>query len=181
MTVALEARGHLIGGEQVPARSGATFETIDPATAQPFATLAAGDADDVDDAVRAARAAQPLWADIDPYDRGRILERLADLIASAADELAELEARDVGKPLREAQRDIGLAVRTWTYYAGWPTKLTGTTNPADPGVFSYTLREPVGVVGAITPWNFPLVIASWKLAPALGCGNTVVHKPAEET
>jgi aldehyde dehydrogenase (NAD+) len=86
----------------------------------------------------------------------------------------------VGKPLREAQRDIGLAVRTWTYYAGWPTKLTGTTNPADPGVFSYTLREPVGVVGAITPWNFPLVIASWKLAPALACGNAVVHKPAEE-
>jgi aldehyde dehydrogenase (NAD+) len=71
-------------------------------------------------------------------------------------------------------------VRTWIYHAGWPTKLTGTTNPADPGVFSYTLREPVGVVGAITPWNFPLVIASWKLAPALACGNTVVHKPAKE-
>ncbi|HYY04614.1 MAG TPA: aldehyde dehydrogenase family protein, partial [Gaiellaceae bacterium] len=100
--------------------------------------------------------------------------------AAAADELAALEARDVGKPLREAARDIGLVVRTWTYYAGWPTKLTGTTNPADPGVFSYTLREPLGVVGAITPWNFPLVIASWKLAPALACGNAVVHKPAEE-
>ena len=181
MTIALETRGHLIGGDQVPARSGATFETIDPASAEPFATLAAGDAQDVDAAVRAARAAQPAWAKVDPYDRGLILQRLAELIESAADELAELEARDVGKPLREAQRDIGLAVRTWTYYAGWPTKLTGTTNPADPGVFSYTLREPVGVVGAITPWNFPLVIASWKLAPALACGNAVVHKPAEET
>jgi phenylacetaldehyde dehydrogenase len=181
MSVALEARGHLIGGAQVPARSGATFDSIDPSTAQPFATLAAGDADDVDAAVRAARSAQPGWGALDPYERGRILQRLADLITAAAGELRELEARDVGKPLREAERDIGLAARTWSYYAGWPTKLTGTTNPADPGVFSYTLREPVGVVGAITPWNFPLVIASWKVAPALACGNTVVHKPAEES
>src|SRR5919204_439726 len=180
MTVALEARGHLIGGEQVPARSGATFETIDPATAEPFATLAAGDAEDVDHAVRAARAALPEWSDVDPYERGRLLQRIADLIESASSELAALEARDVGKPLREAQRDVALAARTWSYYAGWPTKITGTTNPADPGVFSYTLREPVGLVGAITPWNFPLVIASWKLAPALACGNAVVHKPAEE-
>jgi acyl-CoA reductase-like NAD-dependent aldehyde dehydrogenase len=180
MTTAVETRGHLIGGEQVPARSGATFETVDPATAEPFATLAAGEAEDVDLAVRAARAALAEWSDIDPYDRGRTLQRVADLIESEADELAAIEARDVGKPLREAQRDVGLAVRTWSYYAGWPTKLTGTTNPADPGVFSYTLREPVGVVGAITPWNFPLVIASWKIAPALACGNTVVHKPAEE-
>jgi phenylacetaldehyde dehydrogenase len=181
MSLALETRGHLIEGKQVPARSRATFETIDPATAQPYATVAAGDAADVDDAVRAARGAQRDWAELDPYRRGSILQRLADLIAAEADELAELEARDVGKPLREAQRDLGLAVRTWTYYAGWPTKTTGTTNPADPGVFSYTLREPVGVVGAITPWNFPLVIASWKLAPALACGNAVVHKPAEES
>src|SRR5438477_3821695 len=181
MTVALEAtRGHLIGGEEVPARSGATFETIDPATAQPFGTLAAGGADDIDRAIGAARTALPGWSDIDPHERARILQRVADLVEGAADELAAIEARDVGKPLREAQRDIGVAVRTWTYHAGWPTKITGTTNPADPGVFSYTLREPVGVVGAITPWNFPLVIASWKLAPALACGNSIVHKPAEE-
>jgi acyl-CoA reductase-like NAD-dependent aldehyde dehydrogenase len=180
MSLALDTRGHLIAGEQVPAQSGETFDSVDPSTAQPFATLAAGGAEDVDAAVRAARAAQPRWEEHDPYDRGRILQRVADAIAVAAPELVELEARDVGKPLREAERDIALAVRTWTYYAGWPTKLTGTTNPADPGVFSYTLREPVGVVGAITPWNFPLVIASWKIAPALACGNTVVHKPAEE-
>jgi acyl-CoA reductase-like NAD-dependent aldehyde dehydrogenase len=180
MSIALETRGHLIAGEEVSSRSGAAFESIDPATAQPIATLAEGDEADVDHAVRSARAAFPAWRDLDPYERGRILQRVADAIASAADELALIEARDVGKPLREAQRDIGLAVRTWSYYAGWPTKLTGTTNPADPGVFSYTLREPLGVVGAITPWNFPLVIASWKLAPALACGNTVVHKPAEE-
>jgi aldehyde dehydrogenase (NAD+) len=117
---------------------------------------------------------------VDPFDRGRILQRLGELVESHAAELAELESRDVGKPVREAERDVSLAVRTWIYYAGWPTKLTGTTNPADPGVFSFTLREPLGVIGAITPWNFPLVIASWKLAPALACGNAVVHKPAEE-
>jgi aldehyde dehydrogenase (NAD+) len=103
------------------------------------------------------------------------------LIEENADELTEVEAQDAGKLRGEAARDIDRAVRTWTYYAGWPTKITGTTNPADPGVFSYSVREPVGVVGAITPWNFPLVIASWKLAPALACGNTVVHKPAEES
>jgi phenylacetaldehyde dehydrogenase len=180
MTVALETRGHLIAGEEVPARSGGTFDSIDPASAQPIATLAAGDERDVDRAVRAARAALPDWRDLDPYERGRILQRVAEAVASSTDELALLEARDVGKPLSEARRDIALAVRTWSYYAGWPTKLTGTTNPADPGVFSYTLREPLGVVGAITPWNFPLVIASWKLAPALACGNSVIHKPAEE-
>src|SRR5919201_4095719 len=115
-----------------------------------------------------------------PPERGRILHRLAELVEGAAEELAELESRDVGKPRAEAKRDVSFAVRTWAYYAGWPTKLTGTTNPADPGVFSYTLREPIGVVGAITPWNFPLLIASWKLAPALACGNAVIHKPAEE-
>ncbi|MDX6485237.1 MAG: aldehyde dehydrogenase [Gaiellaceae bacterium] len=180
MNNAAKSRGHLIGGVQVPAASGATFDDIDPATALPFATLAQGSAEDVDAAVQAARAAQPGWAGVDPFERGRILQRLGDLLDAHADELVALEARDVGKPLREAQRDVALAVRTWIYFAGWPTKITGTTNPADPGVFSYTLREPLGVVGAITPWNFPLLIASWKLAPALACGNAVVHKPAEE-
>src|SRR4051794_15873458 len=180
MSAALEPRGPLLAGEQALAASGATFASLAPATGQPFATLALGSAADVDAAVRAAREAQPTWAELDPHERGLVLGRLAMLVEREADELARLESRDVGKPLREAQRDIGLAVRTWTYYAGWPTKITGTTNPADPGVFSYTLREPLGVVGAITPWNFPLVIASWKLAPALACGNAVVHKPAEE-
>ena len=173
--------GHLIGGERVPSASGRTFEDIDPATARPLATLALGGAEEIDRAVAVARAAQPGWGEVDPLARGRVLHRLGELLEANAAELAMLEARDVGKPLREAQRDIGTAVRTWIYHAGWPSKLTGTTNPADPGVFSYTLREPLGVVGAITPWNFPLVIASWKLAPALACGNTVVHKPAEES
>ena len=180
MTSALQIRGHLIGGEHVAAARGEEFEDLDPATARPLATLALGGPEDVDRAVDAARAAQPTWGDVDPFERGRILQRGAELVEAHREELAELESRDVGKPLREAERDVGLAVRTWIYWAGWPTKLTGTTNPADPGVFSYTLREPIGVVGAITPWNFPLVIASWKLAPALACGNAVVHKPAEE-
>ncbi len=180
MRTGLDTGGHLIGGERVPAASGATFEDLDPAYGKPLATLALGDAEDVDCAVRAARAAQAAWGDSDPFERGRILQRVGELVEEHAAELVELEALDVGKPLREAERDVSLAVRTWIYYAGWPTKVTGTTNPADPGVFSYTLREPVGVVGAITPWNFPLVIASWKLAPALACGNAVVHKPAEE-
>ena len=180
MSLAL-SRGHLIGGEQVPAASHETFESLDPATAKAVATLALGGPDDVDRAVAAARSALPAWRAIDPYERGLILQRVADLIDEHADELAETEASDAGKLRGEAARDVDRAVRTWTYYAGWPTKITGTTNPADPGVFSYSVREPVGVVGAITPWNFPLVIASWKLAPALACGNTVVHKPAEES
>ena len=180
MTTGSKRRGHLIGGDRVPAASGATFDDVDPATALPIATLARGDAEDVDKAVQSARSAQPGWAEIDPFERGRILQRLGELLEASTDELATLEARDVGKPVREAQRDVALAVRTWMYFAGWPTKITGTTNPADPGVFSYSVREPLGVVAAITPWNFPLLIASWKLAPALACGNGVVHKPAEE-
>jgi acyl-CoA reductase-like NAD-dependent aldehyde dehydrogenase len=172
--------GHLIGGDQVPAASRETFESLDPSTAKPLATLALGGPVDVDRAVAAARSALPSWRALDPYERGLILQRLAGLIEENADELTDVEARDAGKLRGEAARDVDRAVRTWTYYAGWPTKITGTTNPADPGVFSYSVREPVGVVGAITPWNFPLVIASWKLAPALACGNTVIHKPAEE-
>jgi aldehyde dehydrogenase (NAD+) len=174
------SRGHLIGGDQVPAVSRETFESLDPSTGGPLATLALGGPGDIDRAVAAARSALPAWRAVDPYERGLILQRLAALIEENADELTDVEARDAGKLRGEAARDVDRAVRTWTYYAGWPTKITGTTNPADPGVFSYTVREPVGVVGAITPWNFPLVIASWKLAPALACGNTVVHKPAEE-
>jgi phenylacetaldehyde dehydrogenase len=180
VTVALETHVHLIGGDRVPAASGETFDDVDPATGRALAAVAAGDEEDVSRAVAAARAAQPAWAEMAPYERGRVLHRLGELVEAHADELAELESRDVGKPRREAARDIGLAVRSWIYHAGWPARLAGTTNPSDPGVFSYTLREPLGVVGAITPWNFPLLIATWKLAPALACGNCVVHKPAEE-
>jgi acyl-CoA reductase-like NAD-dependent aldehyde dehydrogenase len=176
------ARDHLIGGEPAASADGRTFSSIDPATAEPIATVALGGAEDVDRAVRAAREAHPAWVAMAPLDRTRLILRLAELIERDSDELAELESRDVGKPIREARgRDLPTVVATWLYWAGWPARSHGSTPPADPGVFTYTLREPLGVVGAITPWNFPLVIASWKLAPALACGNTVVHKPAEES
>jgi acyl-CoA reductase-like NAD-dependent aldehyde dehydrogenase len=161
--------------------SAATFDSVDPATGEVLATLPVHGPDEVDAAVRAAASAQAEWAAADPLLRTRVLLRLAALIEEHADELARLESRDVGKPLSEAAtRDVPFTVQTWLYYAGWPTKLLGTTNPAKPGIFTYTLREPLGVVGVITPWNFPMTIASWKLAPALACGNAVVHKPAEE-
>jgi aldehyde dehydrogenase (NAD+) len=161
--------------------SASTLESVDPATGEVLATLPNCGPDEVDAAVRAARSAQADWAAADPMRRTRVLLRLAALIEENADELARLESRDVGKPLAEAaSRDVPFTVQTWLYYAGWPTKILGTTNPAKPGVFTYTVREPLGVVGVITPWNFPMTIASWKLAPALACGNAVVHKPAEE-
>jgi acyl-CoA reductase-like NAD-dependent aldehyde dehydrogenase len=159
----------------------ATFETTDPATGEVLAQLPVAGEDDVDAVVGKARAAQPAWAAVDPTRRTRLLVALAELVEEHATELAEMESRDVGKPIVEASsRDVRFTAQTWLYYAGWPSKILGTTNPANPGVFTYTLREPVGVVGVITPWNFPMTIASWKLAPALACGNTVVHKPAEE-
>ncbi|MDQ4018571.1 MAG: aldehyde dehydrogenase family protein, partial [Actinomycetota bacterium] len=159
----------------------ASFDTVDPATGELLATLPLAGPGEVDAAVAAARDAQPEWAAVEPTERTRILVRLSELVERHADELAELESRDVGKPLAEARaRDVRFTAQTWLYYAGWPTKILGTTNPAPSGVFTYTLREPVGVVGVITPWNFPMTIASWKIAPALACGNAVVHKPAEE-
>jgi acyl-CoA reductase-like NAD-dependent aldehyde dehydrogenase len=158
-----------------------TFESRDPATNEVLSTLPVASEAEVDAAVTRAREAQPAWAALDPMRRTRLLIGLAQLIERDAEELATLESRDVGKPLAEArERDLRFTTQTWLYYAGWPTKLLGTTNPAKPGVFTYTLREPLGAVGVITPWNFPLVIASWKLAPALACGNTVVHKPSKE-
>ncbi|MBD0318597.1 MAG: aldehyde dehydrogenase [Thermoleophilia bacterium] len=161
--------------------SGATFATVDPATGDVLATLPLAGQAEVDEAVAAARAAQPSWAGADPSERTKALVRLSHLVEEHADELAELESRDVGKPIAEARgRDVRFTAQTWLYYAGWPTKILGTTNPAPPGVFTYTLREAIGVVAVVTPWNFPMTIASWKLAPALACGNAVVHKPAEE-
>jgi aldehyde dehydrogenase (NAD+) len=161
--------------------STSTFDSVDPATGEVLATLPVCGPDEVDAAVESARAAQADWAAADPMHRTRVLLRVAALVEEHADELARLESRDVGKPLSEAAgRDVPFTIQTWLYYAGWPTKILGTTNPAKPGVFTYTLREPLGVVGAITPWNFPMTIASWKLAPALACGNAVIHKPAEE-
>jgi len=149
-----------------------------------LAKVAEGDAEDIDRAVKAARRAfdQGDWARMRPTDREHILLRIAELIEEHADELAQLETLDNGKPFTESRHvDIPSAAATFRYYAGWVTKIYGETNPSDPAYFNFTLREPVGVCGQIIPWNFPLLMAAWKLGPALACGNTSVLKPAEQT
>jgi acyl-CoA reductase-like NAD-dependent aldehyde dehydrogenase len=176
----------LIGGRWKESASGKTFETLDPATGQVLARVAEGDEADVDLAVKAARRAfDEEWSTLSPGARGRLLFRLADLIEEHSEELAQLETLDNGKPLTESMYlDIAYTVETYRYYAGWSNKIHGETLPVSPMVgnfFVYTRREPVGVVGAIVPWNFPMLLTSWKLAPALAAGNTVVLKPAEET
>ena len=179
-----------INGQWVDAASGKTFETPNPATGETLANVAEGDAEDVNRAVRAARNAfeSGPWSRLTPSERGRILWRVGDLILQYADELAQLESLDNGKPVAVARgADVPLAADLFHYMAGWATKIEGNTInisvPYMPGAnfHSYTLREPVGVVGQIIPWNFPLLMAAWKLGPALTTGNTVVLKPAEQT
>ena len=174
----------LIGGKWIPARSGKTFETINPANEEVLALVAEGDKADVDEAVRVARRAfeEGKWPRMTPHERARHLLRIADLIEEHTDELAQLETLDNGKPFSQARTiDIPKAAETFRYYAGWCTKIYGETNPSEPSMFNYTLREPVGVCGQIIPWNFPLLMAAWKIAPALACGDTVILKPAEQT
>ena len=174
----------LIGGKWVPAKSGKTFETINPATEAVLCQIAEGDKADVDEAVKAARAAFEAgkWSTMGPHERGRMLLKVADLIDKYADELAMLESLDNGKPVVQAKNiDVRGAAGAFRYFAGWPTKIYGETNPSDPSMFNYTLREPMGVCGLIVPWNFPLLMAVQKIAPALACGNTMVLKPAEQT
>ncbi len=173
----------LIDGEWVDALSGKTFETINPATGEVLARVAEADAADVDRAVGAARAAfERGWGTMKPGHRTRMLLAVADLIERHRDELAQLETLDNGKPIFESRNiDVPAAAETFRYYAGWPSKIYGETNPSEAAYFSYTLREPVGVCGQIIPWNYPILMAAWKIAPALACGNTVVLKPAEQT
>lgn len=177
----------LIGGQWVDAQSGKTFETYNPATGEVLAQVAEGDSEDINRAVAAARKAfeSGRWPDTSPAERGRLLWKLSDLIEQHREELAELETLDNGKPLLFSRAgDIPSAVNAFRYMAGWATKIEGTTIPissARAKYFAYTLREPVGVVGQIIPWNFPLVMAAWKLAPALAVGCTCVLKPAEQT
>jgi aldehyde dehydrogenase (NAD+) len=183
MPVQRKAQDRLfINGEWVDAASGRRFDTHHPATGQLLAEVAeAGDVD-VDRAVTGARAALAgPWSKMDAADRGALMWKLSDAIEAHASELAKLEAYDAGKPLREAQIDIREVIDSFRYYAGWTTKLQGDTLPVRGNVFNYTLREPVGVVGAIIPWNFPMLMAGWKVAPALACGNAVILKPAEQT
>jgi acyl-CoA reductase-like NAD-dependent aldehyde dehydrogenase len=173
----------LINGQWVDALSGKTFETVNPATGEVLARVAEADAADVERAVKAARGAFDRgWGETKPTLRTRIILKIADLIEAHCDELAQLETLDNGKPIFESRNiDVPAAAETFRYYAGWPTKIYGETNPSEHAFFSYTLREPVGVCGQIIPWNFPLLMAAWKLGPALACGNTVILKPAEQT
>jgi phenylacetaldehyde dehydrogenase len=179
-----------IDGQWSEAASGKTFQTPNPATGEGLAQVAEGEAEDVNRAVRAARKAfdDGPWTKMTPSERGRIIWKLGDLIAEHNDELAQLESLDNGKPYAVAKvADVPLSADMFWYMAGWATKLEGNTKeisvPYMPGAnfHSYTLHEPVGVVGQIIPWNFPLLMAAWKLAPALACGCTVVLKPAEQT
>jgi aldehyde dehydrogenase (NAD+) len=174
----------LINGKWVPAKSGKTFETVNPANEEVLSLIAEGDKADVDEAAKAARKAfeEGPWPSMGPHQRARLMLKIAELIDQHADELAALESLDNGKPLTFSSAfDIPASAETFRYYAGWVTKIYGETNPSDPAFFNYTLREPVGVCGQIIPWNFPLLMAAWKLGPALACANTVVLKPAEQT
>ena len=172
-----------IDGKWVDAESGKTFTTPNPATGKPFAEVAEADKADIEKAVRAARRAfEGKWSRMSARERGRLIYKLAQLIEQNAKELAAIETADNGKPIRDSQSiDLPVTVEHFEYFAGYATKIEGETIPVPGRMFNYTLREPLGVCAAITPWNFPLLMAAYKLAPALACGNTVVLKPAEQT
>jgi len=172
-----------INNEWRPAASGKRFAVENPATEETIAQVAQGDAADVDNAVGAARACfdSDAWRGLSARKRGRMLTKAGDLLESRLDEFARLETAHNGKTLFESKIELTMTVNTLRYYGGWADKITGDTLPVDGNFFCYTLREPVGVVGAIVPWNFPLNIASWKFAPALAAGCTMVLKPASET
>src|SRR5881296_1705838 len=174
----------LINGKWVDSVSGKTFPTINPSTGEVITQVAESDAPDVDKAVAAARAAfeKGAWKKMPASQRGLLMNKLADLIEKHADELAQLEALDNGKPYSVARAaDLPLTIACYRYYAGWADKLQGKTIPVTGRYFTYTKHEPVGVVGQIIPWNFPLLMQAWKLGPALATGCTVVMKPAEQT
>jgi acyl-CoA reductase-like NAD-dependent aldehyde dehydrogenase len=156
------------------------LEILNPATEEVVERLEPATAQDADAAVARAKRAFPAWRDVAPADRSRLLRRLADALEAERENLAQLESRDTGKPINEARGEMGMVADTFYYYAGMPERLLGDTIPVSGGV-DVTFREPLGVVGLIVPWNFPLTIASWKMAPALAAGNTIVLKPAELT
>ncbi|MBE9054499.1 aldehyde dehydrogenase family protein [Sphaerospermopsis sp. LEGE 08334] len=172
----------LINNEWVESVSKKKFATINPATGEVICEVAEADAADVDKAVQAARKAfNGEWRKISATERGNLLYRLADLIEENIDELARLETLDNGKPINDSVGDIESVIACYRYYAGWADKVQGKTIPINGPYFCYTRHEPVGVVGQIIPWNFPLLMQAWKLAPALATGNTVVMKTAEQT
>jgi aldehyde dehydrogenase (NAD+) len=173
-----------IGGKWVEPRSGKTFSTINPATEEVITQIALADQADVDQAVQSAYNAfeEGAWSKLSATDRGKLLHKIADAIVAHVDEFAYLETIDIGKPISESRNiDVPFVAELFHYYAGWANKFHGETIPVRGNYLNYTLREPVGVVGTITPWNFPLLLAAWKIAPALAMGNTVVHKPSEQS
>ncbi|WP_165219564.1 aldehyde dehydrogenase family protein [Aquisphaera insulae] len=174
----------LIDGKFRDSKSGKTFATVNPATEELIAEVSEGDAADIDLAVKAARKAfdEGPWRKMDARDRGRLIGKLADLIETHIDELSELETLDNGKPIAESRHgDLPLVVDCLRYYAGWADKIHGQTIPIRGNYFCYSRKEPVGVVGQIIPWNFPMLMVAWKWGPALAAGCTIVLKPAEQT
>jgi aldehyde dehydrogenase (NAD+) len=182
-TTSVEQKKLLINGEWRAASGGKTMPVVNPATEEVIAEVAAADKADVDAAVAAARAAlSGPWAQMSARDRGRLVWKLGERLMEKADEIARLETLHNGKPISESRHvEIPAAAECFQYYAGWADKVHGETVPVKGNNFVYTLREPVGVIAAIVPWNFPLLLAAWKVAPALACGNTVILKPASQT
>ena len=172
-----------INGEWRDSASGQTLEVVNPATEEVVATVASAEQRDVDAAVAAARAAlDGPWGKLSARERGRLMWKIGDKLMEKADEIARLETLHNGKPIFESRQvEVPAAAECFQYYAGWADKIHGETIPVKGNYLTYTLREPVGVVAAIVPWNFPLVLTSWKVAPALACGNTVIIKPASQT
>ena len=183
VTKFIEAPKLTVDGKSVDATSGETFDVFDPSTGKVLTAVPRAGVPDVDAAVGAARRAvdDRRWSGLRPGKRSDILNKIADLIRKNSNELAQLEALDSGKPLQLASGEMWAAAECFKYFAGWPTKIFGETNPTADDLFVYTLREPVGVCGGIIPWNFPLIMASWKVAPALAFGNAIVVKPAEQS
>jgi aldehyde dehydrogenase (NAD+) len=170
-----------INNEWVNSASGKTFKTINPANNEVIAEIAEGDKADVDKAVKAARVAFQKWRNVNPSERARVLIKLADLFEQRKDEYCAIEVADNGKPIGHAVIDHFLVLECLRYYAGWATKIEGKTIPVDGDQFALTTHEPIGVVGAIIPWNFPALMWTWKVAPAIAAGCTIVMKPAEQT
>lgn len=173
----------LINNQWVDPVEGKSFDTVNPATGEKIASVAEAGSKDVDKAVKAARKALETgpWSKMDAADRGKLMFKLADLIEKNAAELATLESLNCGKTITDSVGDLQGVVNTLRYYAGWADKIEGKTVPVRGSFLSYTLRQPVGVIGQIIPWNFPLLMLAWKWGPALVCGNTIVMKPAEQT
>src|SRR5262245_34991966 len=183
MTLAVQRYPLLIGGEELPGKSGATMTIASPATGDAIAIVDQAGPAEVERAVSAARAAFDggAWPRMTAARRSRLLNKLADLLEQEADDLARLEAANVGKPFPEARTDVQVAIDNFRYYAGLAFTVAGETPPVSGPFFGYTIRQPVGVCALIVPWNFPLMLTSWKVAPALACGNTVIIKPASAT